>query len=57
MESSGQHLRLWLRFGWRHIIVWPTLVLSDCGGLYLLFSLFLIKAKEHKFWWWIIVSN
>jgi hypothetical protein len=25
----GQLLRLWLRFGWRLIIVWPTLVLSD----------------------------
>jgi hypothetical protein len=31
----GQLLRLWLRFGWRLIIVWPTLVLFDWCSLYL----------------------
>jgi hypothetical protein len=31
----GAALRLWLRFGWRLIIVWPTLVLSDFRSLYL----------------------
>jgi hypothetical protein len=40
-------LRLWLRFGWRLIIVWPTLVLSDFRSLYLFFSLLvLVKGTQ-----------
>jgi ABC-type multidrug transport system permease subunit len=40
--------RLWLRFGWRLIIVWPTLVLFDFAACISLFSLLVVK--EHKFW-------
>jgi hypothetical protein len=43
-----QLLRLWLRFGWRLIIVWPTLVLSDFRSLYL-FVFFVSSSKRNKF--------